>query len=125
MLFSSTPPAGVLPPRGFFYKIIFMKIIFKKFKDNKADKYKSWGQELSGGKIDEAKASLKEENLAEEATALVKINGEDYWIGVQVSDGEVLPANTERMVNLKHQETNKECLGESIDVDILYDIKAD
>jgi len=102
-----------------------MKIVVRKFKEDKSQAYREWGKTLSSEKLQEAKLSLKEENVLEEATALVNIKGEDYWIGVQFDNGEVLPANTSREVNLKHQKMNKECLGESAEVSVLYDIKAD
>jgi hypothetical protein len=102
-----------------------MKIIVRKFKDNNVAPYKKWAGVLMDEKLNEAKLSLAEEQIDEEAAAVVKINGEDYLIGVIASQGQPLPANSKSELNIQHQKANKEYLGENIDVEILYDIKAE
>jgi|GEM_PF-2468399 len=102
-----------------------MKIIVRKFKDNNVAPYKKWAGILMGKKLNEAKISLAEEKIDEEAAAVVKINGEVYLIGVIASQGQPLPANPKSELNIQHQKANKEYLGENIDIEILYDIKAD
>jgi hypothetical protein len=97
------------------------KAVLLKVKSGQWEVWKKWCAELNTTLRSEAILTLEEEQVLQELTLAVVLNGEHYVIGFM--DGDCLPANTKRSVNQRHNEMKQNCLEYVDDVEVLYNIK--
>lgn len=97
-----------------------MKANIFKIKKEKLDVWKKWCQLLNSDLKMEAIETLIEEKVSYEAFAIFKIKEEFYTIGF--GEGEFLPANLNKEINIKHQAVKKECLEYIDSAEMLYEL---
>ena len=90
-------------------------------KEGKLETWKAWCVELASLRRDEALLTLDEEKVTEEMCLLVELSGVHYVVGF--SEGEMLPANMSREINLKHKAMKADCLKYVRDAEVLYHLK--
>lgn len=93
-----------------------------KIKENKKSLWYSWCQELDTILREDAIETLVEEKVSHELVLGFTIANQDYSVGYM--NGECLPANMSKEINIKHKKMKEECLERVSEVEILYDIKA-
>lgn len=99
------------------------KAVLFKIKKECLNDWKEWCKEVSTSLKKEAKLSLIEEKVLQEATFCFKIDSE--WYGLGFVDGDSLPANPNREINKKHKEIKNRCLEFISEAEVLYNIKSD
>lgn len=82
---------------------------------------KDWGVQLQTALLTEALESLRQENCTHEVLKLFKIKNEYYVIGYMEGD-DMLPAQDSE-INTKHKAILKQCLGEEVELEVVYDLK--
>ena len=81
---------------------------------------------LGGERKEEAIKSLQQENVQQERTWIVEIQGEKYFIAYMESqDKNILEMNKDMPINKDHASVLKECLEWPLPVSDLYDITLD
>ena len=96
-----------------------------KIKPGKKDQWELWCTQLQYRLQDEARETLKEENVLRECFMVFAIDGNDYTIGITDDFGNILPSNKEKEINRKHREQMNDCLESSALAKTLYDISVD
>ena len=97
-----------------------MKIKLHKLKKGKESKWFAWCLLLMTDLKKDALESIKEEKLSFEGAGSFELNGETYVLGIM--EGEGFPANMKKEINKKHIEMRKECLDDSIKVEMNYEL---
>jgi hypothetical protein len=97
------------------------KAVLFKIKPGKREQWEKWCLELSTTLKNDALATLHEEKLVQELAISFSINNEDFLLGY--AEGENLPANIEKEINMKHKKMKEECLERVSDANILYHFK--
>ena len=102
------------------------KIFVRKIKKGGKEKLEAWGKELMGERKEEALESLRQENVQQERTWIVEIQGEKYFIAYMESqDKNILEMNKDMQINKDHVNVLKECLEWPLPISDLYDIALD
>lgn len=91
-------------------------------KQDRLDQWRAWCNELETSFHEDALDSLKQEQIFQEAAFLFEIKGEFYVLGFM--DGECLPADMTKEVNIKHKQAKEECLERVSDITVLYNLQA-
>lgn len=83
-----------------------------KVKDGQLATLKAWCHLLMSTLKGEAEVTLREENLISESMTLLRhpITQEYFVRGDSVSNGEILPTNLERPINVIHRYILKQCI---------------
>lgn len=92
-----------------------------KVKSGQVGQWRAWCEELKTSLISEALETLKDEQVFQEASFLFEINGEFYVLGFM--DGECLPADMTKEINIKHKKKKEECLEYVSKIETLYNLK--
>jgi hypothetical protein len=82
--------------------------------------WKQWCAELATTLRKEVTLTLQEEQVLQELVIGFDIDGTHYIIGFM--EGDCLPANMNREVNLRHKEMKEQCLEYAGVANILYNI---
>lgn len=91
-------------------------------KKGRLDQWRAWCHELETSFREDALDSLRQEQIIQEAAFLFEIEGEYYVLGFM--NGEGLPADMTKEVNIKHKQAKEECLERVSDITVLYNLQA-
>jgi hypothetical protein len=97
------------------------KAILFRIKEGKMGTWKAWCSELSTIHRDEAQLTLVDEKVTHEMVLCFNLRDEDYVIGYV--DGEFLPADMSKGINIKHKRMKDECLVRINEAEILYNFR--
>ena len=92
-------------------------------KQGRFDQWRAWCNELQTSLREDALDSLRQEQVYQEAAFLFEIKGEHYVLGFM--DGESLPGDMTKEVNIKHKQMKEECLEYISNIEVLYNIKTE
>lgn len=102
----------------------------KFFKVTDLETLRAWCSLLMSDLKDEAKASLREENVLSESMLLFQDEEGTYFVrGEMKAEGEILPANMQRRVNVIHRYVLRRCMEpceerEVTRLEVLYEVHA-
>ncbi len=85
------------------------------------ESFKSWANEISTSLLNEAIESLKEEHCTREVFYTFAI-GNDTYVVAHMEGENILPANLDRDINIKHRQIMTESIAQVVNLDLLYDI---
>ena len=85
-----------------------MKKLLFKVKEGRLNTLFNWCHELKTKYAEEVLETLKEEKVTYESLSVFEING--VWFALVLSEGEGLPMNFKREVNMKHKQIKADCL---------------
>lgn len=94
-----------------------------KIRKGKEQKWIDWCKELQNSRRNEVIETLVEENLLQEFSAIFKLNGESYIVGMM--DGDFVKGDPDRDINIKHRQIKDECFDRNnkIAIETLYHLK--
>ncbi len=99
-----------------------MNIIIKRL--NNHDKFAKWGEQLQTTRKDEAVETMKQEGTVFEGFYAFEMAGQKYAIGAQIIDEAKKAAGQQHfVVDDEHQAMRKECLGEIIPAEVIYELE--
>lgn len=103
-----------------------MRINIFKIKKGTDGIIKAWGGEIHKN-MDEAVASLVEENCLEESLRFFEIGGEKYAVVVMCAEKgkKLLPHNPGREMNKRHFEILKECFDDEVVQEKVYSVRVE
>lgn len=90
-----------------------MKHVVFKVKEGKQDDWRSWCQVLCERQT-EAEETMKEENCVYERSVMFERDGNYYMVGTVGFSGEPKKANLDVALNVQHQKSKGDCLGNAI-----------
>lgn len=95
-------------------------------KAGKEEALRHWGVKIRAS-MDEAIASLYEENCLEESLRLFAVEGTYYVVGVMCAGkgGMLNPENPDRAINGEHHRVLRDCLEEELAQEKIYHVRAD
>lgn len=100
------------------------KAVLFRVKNERVDEWRSWCLEIENELKKEASETLVEENILQEISIIFKIDNEYYGLGFMEVNGEILSANMNKEINIKHKEMKKRCIEYITDAEVLYSIKS-
>ncbi len=95
-------------------------VIFK-VKSEHLERWRTWCEELMTSLQGEALITLREEQILQEASFLFELSGKYYIFGFV--DGECLPGDMTKEINIKHKKIKEECLERISEAEVLYNLK--
>ncbi len=96
------------------------KAVLFKVNDGQWEYWKEWCTELSTSLRSEAMLTLEEEKLVQELTLSFNLGDSIYVIGYM--DGDSLPVNMSRDINIKHKAMKDQCLQRVSEASVLYNL---
>ena len=95
-----------------------------KLKPHKENILREWSRRLMTDLRPEAVASMREENCTREYFYLFCI-GDTYYFAANMEGDNIIAASESLDINVQHKAILRECVEEKIELETLYDIRAE